>query len=270
MAATNIVTIPSISQFASNITTTISCAIGNTYDALFLKFSEAADRARISNIQILINGKIIRTYKTTQDLLDENLYFTFNDVSGFLTINFDQKQLRNLNEVKSFGIGTDAGVQTLHVRFDCGADIEGTLKVWAQISAPKPLGLLLIRRNFSHNIVEGVNDISQFPRQGSLMAAFFKNSVAGNITNAQILRANQSIFDTPDDLNKRDLLHAIPRPRGAVANNYAIDHCLDGSLSGWIGLTRAEADDFRFRLIATAADAGMVMTLYTANTLANA
>ncbi len=279
MASTNIITVPAISAFSANITTTTSMALGNTYDDIFFEFSEISDRLLISNIQVLINGKTIRSYKNVQDLLDENIYFGYKDASGSLSIHFDQEWLRQLNEVKSLGIGTAGNgaqaVSTFNIRWDNGA-VTGNVKCWAKISEPKALGPIIFNRQFPKNVVEGINDIADFPRQGNLIVALFKSSIASNIKSVEVIRANKTIFNVPNTLNKLNLLRAIPRPRflansvnaaGGGAKYFPVDNCLDGSLSGFVDLRREAANDFRFRIDAKAADAAMVVSLITVNSL---
>ncbi len=279
MASTNIITVPAISAFSANITTTTSMSLGNTYDEIYFEFSAAADRALISNIQVLINGKTIRSYKNVQDLLDENIYFGYADTNvangaSTLAIHFDQEWLRQLNEVKSLGIGTagngSQAVSTFNIRWDNGNGILGNVKCWAKISEPKALGPIMFVRQFPKNVVEGINDIADFPRQGNLIAALFKNTAAGNIKNVEVIRANKTIFNVPDTLNKLNLKRAIPRPRKLDTNAskyFPVDNCLDGSLSGFVDLRREAANDFRFRIDAKAADAAMVVSLITVNSL---
>ncbi len=280
MASTNIITVPAISAFSSNITTTTSMALGNTYDDIYFAFSVQADRTKISNIQVLINGKTIRSYKNVQDLLDENIYFGYADDAGALAIHFDQEWLRQLNEVKSLGIGTAGNgaqaVSTFNIRWDNAAGITGNVKCWAKISEPKALGPIIFVRQFPKNVVQGVNDIADFPRQGNLVAALFKNSTVDNIKSVEVIRANKTIFNVPLRLNRQNLKRAIPRPRGLTSATagagkgglyFPVDNCLDGSLSGFVDLRREAANDFRFRIDANAADAAMVVSLITVNSL---
>ncbi len=274
MASTNIVSVPAISAFNSNITTTTSMPLGNTYDDLYYEFSTSADRALISNIQVLINGKTIRSYKNVDDLLAENIYFGFADPAGTLTFHFDQEWLRQLNEIKSLGIGTAGNgaqaVSTFNVRWDNGAGIAGNIKCWAKISEPKALGALMFNRQFPKNVVQGINDIADFPRQGSLVAAIFKSKTDNNITNIEVIRANKTIFNVPNNINKHNLKRALPRARGLAQDNslyFPVDNCLDGSLSGFVDLRREAANDFRFRITASAADAAAVVSLITINSL---
>ncbi len=285
MASTNIITVPAISAFSSNITTTTSMALGNTYDDIYFEFSKGTDRERISNIQVLINGKTIRSYKNVQDLLDENSYFGYPDGVAIadnpnsIAIHFDQEWLRQLNEVKSLGIGTAGNgaqaVSTFNIRWDNSAGIIGNVKCWAKISEPKALGPIIFNRQFPKNVVAGINDIADFPRQGNLVAAFFKSSdgkQANNIKNIEVIRANKTIFNVPNALNKKLLARAIPRPRGLSTNDnsakyFIVDNCLDGSLSGFVDLRREAANDFRFRINAGVADPGMVVSLLTVNSL---
>ncbi len=280
MASTNIITVPAISAFSAGITTTTSMSLGNTYDDIYFEFSDGTDRAFISNIQVLINGKTIRSYKNVQDLLDENTYFGYpdgaikNNAPSTLAIHFDQEWLRQLNEVKSLGIGTAGNgaqaVSTFNIRWDNNPSITGNVKCWAKISEPKALGPIMFVRQFPKNVVEGINDIADFPRQGNLIAALFKNTAAGNIKNVEVIRANKTIFNVPDSLNKKNLLRAIPKARGlaiGTSKYFPVDNCLDGSLSGFVDLRREAANDFRFRIDAKAADAAMVVSLITVNSI---
>ncbi len=278
MASTNIITVPAISAFSAGITTTTSMALGNTYDDIYFDFSNADDRGLISNIQVLINGKTIRSYKNVQDLLDENKYFGYADTPGNIAIHFDQEWLRQLNEVKSLGIGTagngSQAVSTFNIRWDNGAGITGNVKCWAKISEPKALGPIIFNRQFPKNVVEGINDIADFPRQGNLVVALFKSTASGNIKNVEVIRANKTIFNVPTDLNRLNLTRAIPRARGLTGvglttggRYFPVDNCLDGSLSGFVDLRREAANDFRFRIDAKAADAAMVVSLITVNSL---
>ncbi len=273
-AVTDTIKVPSISSFVSNVTTTISLVRGLTYDKIILLFSDAGDQGKISNIKVDLNGKTIRTYKDAKVLAAENVYFGDPQTNGKLILNFDQTWLRNLNEIKSLGIGTQSGVATFNISFDCGDNIAGTLKAWAQVSEPKPLGTIMIKRDFSHNLIQGVNDLSGFPRQGRLILANFINSANNNITNLEVRRANQTIFDLTAPLMLDDVKKAYPRPRKVTTLDLPkylpYDACLDGSLSGAVNLSRDVADDFRFRLTAAEADAGFNYSLYTLNNLQNA
>ncbi len=275
MASTNMITVPAISAFSANITTTTSMSLGNTYDDIYFEFSTETDRDKIENIQVLINGKTIRSYKAVQDLLDENTYFGYADNNGYLAIHFDQEWLRQLNEVKSLGIGTagsgSQAVSTFNIRWDNGA-VSGNVKCWAKISEPKALGPILFNRQFPKNVVQGINDIADFPRQGNLVAAIFKDggsAATDNISNVEVIRANKTIFNVPKKLNQRLLKAAIPRPRGFLSSPdiFPVDNCLDGSLSGFVDLRREAANDFRFRITAKGADSAMVVSLLTVNSL---
>ena len=241
-SVTNLLTLPSVSNVAAGNTATIECPVGgHTYDKIHVEHS-VGGVDKIKRIECLINGKVFQTWRDASWLRKVNKGKGIKQKNGVFTLHFDLPYFRQLNDVKSFGIGT-ADVTNFHIRLVLSADATNpTLKATAQVSQVKPLGLISIIRSFPITKNAGVADIDNIPKGARILAIHLEKD---DITHCE-LKVNQVVyFEASKALNDLQLEQAIPNPREPMDGVFTLDFTTQGTPAG--ALITSGVRDLRLR-----------------------
>jgi hypothetical protein len=232
--------LPSISNVGAGLTGTLNCPIGLTYDRITLELTNVTN-AQITNIEVLVNGKVIQTYASGTELQQINDYYGRDNNAGYLTLYFNRPELNNLVQQRMTGLGT-RDVQTLSLNFDLDGDVVSpAVKATAILSEPQPLGLINKVKAFPmSSAVAGAIEISDIPRGPRISAVhFFK----ADISNLEVEIDGQKVFDST-----KALAEVIQKEHGRVPVTASATH-FDTMLEGDNGqaLVTAGSADLRFR-----------------------
>jgi hypothetical protein len=165
--------LPSLSNVSAGSTAVLECPRGKTYDFITFEYSgTGVTREMLKNIQVMINGKPVQTFKDAQRLQDYNNYYKRADDAGFVTIWFIRPEMHNLVRRRMTAIGT-LDVQTFSVNIDIDSSAPADLKIEANamLSDPMPLGVITKIKSFpTSSDVTGEIEISDIPRRGRIQA----------------------------------------------------------------------------------------------------
>ncbi len=241
-----------MSNVAPGNTATIECPVGgHTYDKIHIEHS-VGGVDRIERIECLINGKVFQTFRSATWLRKLNEYRNITQANNIITLHFDMPHLRQLNDIKSFGVGT-ADVTNFHIRIVLASNASNpTLKATAQVSQVKPLGLINIIRSFPISTsVAGKVDIDNLPKGARILAIHLEKS---GISHCEVKVNNTTYYEASNALNTLQLQQATPRPRDPMTNIYSLDFTTQGTPAGAL-ITEGVRD---LRLKPTVSSAGSI------------
>ena len=255
--ARKLLKMPSISRVVAGSIATLELPIGPTYRRLiFTATGTGLDVTDIGRIDVLVDGKVVQTYKDLQRLFDINAYYSrAADTASQFAIHFERGELMDAVWRRAPGMGT-ADVQTFHVQLTLvgAAPVDMTLNCYAEVDPqPMPLGLFFKVREYPFSsAVSGDVEIDKLPR-GPLYSVIhlFKADVS-----AVEVTANQvKVFDGTKAVLERTQKEAVPLKRVPVtAKATHIDLITDGDLAQSLDTSRL--GDFRIKM--TLATSGAV------------
>lgn len=175
---------PSISNVSAGSTAVLECPRGKTYDFITFKYAgTAVTRAMLKNIQVMLNGKAVQTFKDADRLQDFNDYYGRSDDAGYVTIWFIRPEMTNIVQQRLTAIGTlDVQTFSVNIDIDAGAPGDLTLEATSMLSEPQPLGVITKVKNFpvSSDVV-GEMEISDIPRRGRIQALHLFKADLSNV-----------------------------------------------------------------------------------------
>ncbi len=252
--ARKIIKLPSMSRVTPGSIATLELPIGPTYRRVFFVVAAASglDTADIGRIDVLINGKVVQTYKDHARLVALNGYYNraADSISGTaaeFALHFERAELLDAVYRRAPGIGT-ADVQTFHIEMAiaAGAPASITMTAYAEVDPqPQPLGVFFKVREYPFSsAVSGDVEIDKLPRgPWYSVVHLFKsdvNSVEVTANQVKILEATKSIME-------RTQKEASPVKRVPItASATHIDLITDGDLAQ--SLRTADLQDFRVKM----------------------
>lgn len=262
--------LPSMSRVVAGSVATLELPVGPTYLALIFTASGTALAASmIKRINVLIDGKVVQTYKDLTRLMDLNGYYNHSaDTAAQFMLHFFRAELVDLVYRRAPGIGTQ-DVQTFHIEIELDATASADIKMSAEAyidPMPQPLGVFIKVREFpASSSVAGVLEADKLPR-GPWYAAIhlFKADIS-----AVEVEANQTkIVDATKGVLERVQKESSPKARVPVtAKATHIDMLTEGDLAQAI---RTEAlSDFRIKMTLDTSGSVDIIT-ETLDTLAGA
>lgn len=247
--ARKIIRLPSMSRVVEGSTATLEMPVGPTYLSLiFTVGGTALAIADIGRINVLIDGKVVQTYKNLQRLMDLNGYYKRGvDTVNQFVLHFFRREMHDLVYRRAPGIGT-ADVQTFHIEIEmlAGTPADVTMSCQANIDPqPQPLGVFVKVREYPFNsAVSGQVEHDKLPR-GPWYAALhlFKSDVS-----AVEVEANQSkIIDATKTVLERVQKEASPVARAPVtASCTHIDMTTEGDFAQ--AIRTQNLSDFRVKM----------------------
>jgi len=247
--------LPSLSNVQAGSTATLKCPLGPTYDSI--KFAVSGSGATpltislMKNIQVLINGKVIQTFRNGQELSDINDHYKRPVSAGYLTLHFLRPELESIEQSRLFSLGTE-DLKGLEIRFDVDATVTGSVvEAYAQQSAPQPLGLITKIKSLTAPITAAgefeIDNISTGPR---IMAMhLFKEE--DDITDVKVDLNSVNVFESTDAINNQFLSDAN---RKSIAKYFHINMLQHNDFSSEALITE-NANDYRVKPTVTAVGA---------------
>ena len=232
----------SLANVSAGATATLDCSTGLTYDKITFPFS-GVTLAQMENVDVLINGKVVQSFKDAQEIVDLNTYYGVTYHAGFLVMFFNSIHMDTNLERRLTGLGT-ADIDTLQIRMDIDtAAAAPAIEAFATLSDPAPLGALVKVKSFPTSFAtSGKQDIDNLPRGPRILAIhLFKADVSEvevEIDSVTIFEGSKSLIE----VDQKDAVHARA-PLTAAATH--IDFMLEGDTAQ--ALVTAQAKDFRIR-----------------------
>ena len=244
------VRLPTIQNVVPGGTFTLACPVGMTYDRIIFKLGGTTfDESHIQNLEVIVNGKTIQTWKTGSELRLMNEYWGRGYRAGYLPIYFKRPEFRPLEQQRLTALGT-ADVSTLTVRGDISSTaVAPTLEAFAIQSEPTPLGLISKIKRFDLSAaVAGSFEVDSIPRGPRVLAAHFLksdiNALTCEVNSVKVLEGDKS---TLEELQKE----SGRVPQSASASH--LDFTLEGDILQALNTSRDIVQDLRYRLdLATA------------------
>lgn len=264
------VVLPSMSRVTAGAIATLELPIGLTYNKLiFTATGTALAAAHIKRINVLIDGKVIQTFKDLTRLIDINSYYgRGTDTVNEFVIHFFRAELMDIVYRRAPGIGTQ-DVQTFHVEIelDAAAPVDINMLAHADVDPqPQPIGAFFKVREFPYSsAVSGQVEIDKLPR-GAFYGAvhLFKDDITAvevEVDQAKTIDATKSVLER---LQKE----ASPSKRVPVtAKATHIDWLLEGDAAQAIKTDVVQ--DFRIKMMLGTSGAVDIVT-ETIDTIATA
>jgi len=252
--------LPSIANVAANASVVLNCPVGLTYEKItFVQGGTAFTRAQMTNIEVKVNGKSIQSYLDGTELDEINDYYGRADTANYLTLHFNRPELRDLVQSRLTALGT-ADVQTLTVELDITGATAPTLKAFAVLREPEPLGLITKVKAFPVTFATaGKQDIDSIPGNGPRIAAMhlFKSDVSDvevEVDSIKVVDASK----TEGEVIQKEAMPVARVPQTAVATH--IDFLLDGDTAQ--ALVTKGVQDLRVRPTLTTSGAVRAVVEY--------
>lgn len=264
------VKLPSLSRVVAGAIATLECPIGPTYFRItFSATGTALAASHIKRISVLLDGKVVQTFKDLTRLIDLNSYYgRGTDTVNQFCLHFFRAELMDIVYRRAPGIGT-GDVQTFHIEIelDAGAPADIAMVAHAFVDPdPQPLGAFFKVREFPYSSsVTGQVEVDKLPR-GAFYGAvhLFKADVSAVEVEADQVK----IVDATKAVLERDQKEASPVKRVPVtAKATHIDWMLEGDAAQAVQTDVVQ--DFRIKMTLDTAGAVDIIT-ETIDTLAAA
>ena len=251
--ARKIIKLPSMSRVVAGSKAVLELPIGPTYRRVFFvaAAADALDITDFGRIDVLIDGKVVQTYKDATRLKALNDYYgrgadSFAATAALFAIHFERAELVDLVYRRAPGIGT-ADVQTFNIEIDipAGAPADLTMVAYAEVDpTPQRLGVFFKVREYSFSsAVAGTVEIDKLPKGAWYSVLHLFKADVSEVE----LEANQAkaIYATKGIL-ERTQKEASPVKRvPQTASATHVDFITDGDLSQ--SLRTDLLNDFRVR-----------------------
>lgn len=171
--------LPSLANVQAGSTATLIIPRGVTYDNIHLEYT-GVTLAQITNIEVLINGKVIQSFTDGVRLQAINKHYKRNIKAGVLTFHFVRPEMENLALRRMTAIGT-ADVQTFEIKFDIAAAAAApVIDAYAVKSNQMPLGAIVKTKRFpASSATSGLKEIDNIPKEGRILAIhLFKSDIS--------------------------------------------------------------------------------------------
>lgn len=271
--ARKIIQLPSMSRVVPGSKAVLELPIGPTYRRVFFVATAAAalDITDFGRTDVLIDGKVVQTYKNATRLKALNDYYqraadTFTATRAEFAIHFERAELVDVVYRRAPGIGT-ADVQTFNIEVDIPATAPADIAMvaFAEIDpTPQKLGVFYKVREYSFSsAVAGEVEIDKLPK-GAWYSVLhlFKADVSQievEANQAKAIYATKAILERTQ--KEASPIKRVPQTASATH----IDFITDGDLSQ--SLRTDLLNDFRIKATLDTAGA-MDIVAETFDTLA--
>ncbi|WP_462172011.1 major capsid protein P2 [Pseudoalteromonas xiamenensis] len=217
----------------------LNLPVGVTYDKIHLVYSGVTP-AQIENISIELGGRLISTYSSLQDVINENKRYKRPSQAGITTLHFVRDDIESAKQAKLveqrfFALGT-SGIRKAQIKFDIsGAAENPSIEAFCEKPAvPSGPGFLFKRRSYTYALNNGITEISDLPRPpntyigGILIKAKGVSSCSFEVDNVKWREAiPRNLHDLIHDQNKRavieDELYLDFMPDGDMYESLKLD-----------------------------------------------
>lgn len=245
--------LPSMSRVVAGSKAVLELPIGPTYRRLFFVATAAAglDAGDFGRMDVLIDGKVVQTFKNAARLSAINAYYgraadSYAATRCEFAIHFERAELVDLAYRRAPGIGT-ADVQTFNVeiQIDAGAPADISMVAFAEIDpTPQPLGVFFKIREYAFNsAVAGQVEIDKLPKGAwySVIHLF-----KADISHVEVEANQAKAIDATKAILERIQKEASPRARVPQTSSAThVDFITDGDLAQ--SLRTDLLNDFRIK-----------------------
>lgn len=245
--------LPSMSRVVAGSKAVLELPIGPTYRRLFFVATAGAglDAGDFGRMDVLIDGKVVQTFKNAARLSAINAYYgraadSYTATRCEFAIHFERAELVDLTYRRAPGIGT-ADVQTFNVeiQIDAGAPADISMVAFAEIDpTPQPLGVFFKIREYAFaSAVAGQVEIDKLPKGAWYSVVhLFK----GDISHVEVEANQAKAIDATKAILERIQKEASPRARvPQTASATHVDFITDGDLAQ--SLRTDLLNDFRIK-----------------------
>jgi hypothetical protein len=247
--ARKIIKLPSLSRVVAGSVATLEMPVGPTYRRLiFTCTGTSLDVTDIGRIDVLIDGKVVQTFKDLQRLWDINGYYKRGtDTAAQFALHFERAELLDAVYRRAPGIGT-ADISTFHIELTlpAGAPADMTITAHAEVDpTPQPLGVFFKVREYPYaSSVSGEVEVDKLPRgPWYSVIHLFKadvNSVEVTANQVKIIEATKAVLERTE----KEASPVVRVPVTAKATH--IDLITDGDLAQ--SLRTDLLQDFRVKM----------------------
>lgn len=207
----------------------IICPVKFTYDEIILAYSgTAVTRAMLKNITVEANGEEIQKFKDGDRLDQYNDYYGRSDTAGYLTLWFNRREMKTLQDQRITGLGTaDLNTLVVKIDIDATAPADFALLATAKLSDPQPLGLFTRIKTVNYNsAVAGQVDVDKIPVGPRVLAI---HQFKADITNTEVYLDEVKVYEALKTVAEVDQKNYGRTPQTAVATH--IDFGLEGDIA---------------------------------------
>ncbi len=259
--ARKIVKLPSLSRVTPGSKATLELPIGPTYEnILFTASGTGLTTAAFKRIDVLLDGKVVQTYKNLDRLIAINSYYNRStDSASQFMLHFFRGELMDVVYRRAPGIGT-SDVQTFHIEIelDSAAPSDIAMEAHATVDPePQPLGVFFKVREYPHSAaVAGQVEIDKLPR-GAFYGAIhlFKSDVSAvevELDQVKVIDATKSVLERM----QKSATPVARVPQTASATH--IDMMLEGDVAQ--AFKTDSVRDFRVKMTLDTAGATDIVT----------
>ena len=245
--------LPSFSSVAKGETAVLTCPIGATYDQIVVKHT-GVTAAKIKNIKVKANGKLLVSFKSGTDLNKFNDRYGYKLTASFLDIHFKRDELNTLLVQRGLSLGTSNQFQnadvitSITIEFDIDATATApVLKAFAYQSDIAPFGMCTKNRHVPLAISAGENEIDNIVMAPNTRIMAIHVVTAATVDQLKVQRNGATLFDLPTDVVAK--LNAA-NDRKAQTDWDSVDFVLEGDIKQAVSCDGVQD----FRLTITAAD----------------
>jgi hypothetical protein len=247
--ARKIVKLPSMSRVVAGSVATLELPVGPTYRrVIFTASGTALAAAHIGKIDVLINGKVIQSYKDYTRLSAINAYYNRGaDAVTQFAVHFERAELMDAIYRRAPGIGT-ADIQTMHfeITLAAGAPADIAMSANAEVDpAPQPLGVFYKIREYPFSSsVAGVVEVDKLPK-GPWYSAIHLwkadvNNVECEVNQVMVINATKTVLERVE--KESSIFRRVPQ----TASCTHVDFVTEGDLAQC--LRTDDVQDFRLRM----------------------
>lgn len=246
--------LPSLSRVTPGATATLEIPRGPTYERIDFNVtaSSGLDAADIGRINVLVNGKVVQTFKNLQRLLDLNSYYkrgadAMSGTAAQFSLHFFRRELTEHKMRMAPGIGT-ADIQTFHIEMEIASGAPASIAITANAkvdASVQPIGAFVHVKEYPYNSsVSGQVEVDKLIR-GPLYAAIhlFKADISKVILETDgriVIESSKTLLE----LDQKDASPSVRVPVTASATH--VDFLTEGNLAD--ALPTAGLQDMRLKI----------------------
>lgn len=247
-----IIPLPSLSRVVAGAKATLECPVGPTYYRIVFDASGTGLAiADIGRIDVLLDGKVVMTFKDLQRLMDINSYYNrATDSVNQFALHFFRAEMMDIIYRRAPGIGTK-DVQTFHIEIQLAGTAPADIAIDAVAyvdPVPQNLGVFVKVREFPYSsAVSGQVEIDKLPR-GPYYAAI--HCFKSDISHIEVEADQVKIVDADKGDLERNQKEASPVQRVPVTGSAThIDWWLEGDAAE--AIKTSDIRDFRVKTTLT-------------------
>lgn len=227
------IAVSTISDVLTGKKVTIDLDIGWKYLVVHIKRTNFT-AAQAQHYAFKINGKIVQSLESLQNIEDINTHYNRPQVAGFTSIYYVRPELADSEDRDATGIGT-ADVKTCQIEFVLdGGLVDPDVEVKAEVTTNENLGWILHYETSDLPLSKvGKNVVSKMPVGNGNVNAYFIGKATNDITDMVLIRtvngAKNNVVESSKEFLELEQVQAPMRPRVPVTADWTV---LDFTVKG--------------------------------------